>query len=409
MIYQTRRERIEAEKAQRRGRHMRSMKVGMASFATFAGVTVAGIAPAHADHTVERGDTLSKIAAQYDNVTVSGLMQANGLSSHLIYPGQNLSFSNTSSSSDSASTSSSSSASSSGTHTVVSGDTLSRIASQHGTTVSALMSENGLNSHLIYPGDRLTIPGGSSSSGSSPSASSTPSNSGSSSSSSSSTTSSGGSHTVVSGDTLGRIASQHGTSVSALMSANGLSSTLIYPGTQLSIPGSSGSSSSASSTPSNSGSSSSSSSSSNSSSSSSSSSSNVTTASSSATQTSSTSTSGVSWAVSTANSSSASYRLGANGEGNQWDCSSFSQHALSQDGKSLPRTAAAQYASAQKISHGQLQAGDLVFYGNGRVTHVAVYVGNDQIAHARNPSAGLSVDSLSTYSQYNNVIGYGRY
>ena len=101
--------------------------------------------------------------------------------------------------------------------------------------------------------------------------------------------------------------------------------------------------------------------------------------------------------------------MGANGAGNQWDCSSFSQRALSQDGKSIPRTSAAQYASAQKISHGQLQAGDLVFYGNGGVSHVAVYVGNDQIAHARNPSAGLSVDSLSTYSQYNNVIGYGRY
>ena len=399
MTYYTRRERIEAEKRQRRGRHMRSMKLGMASFATFAGVTVAGMAPAHADHTVERGDTLHDIAAQYDGVTVSGLMQANGLSSSLIYPGQNLSFSNSSSSSDSASTASSSS---SDTYTVVSGDTLSRIAAQHGTSVSALMSENGLTSTLIYPGDRLSIPGGSSSESSSSASSS----------SSSTTTSSGGTYTVASGDTLGRIAAQHGTSVSALMSANGLSSTLIYPGDQLTIPGASGSSGSSSSTNS-SGSSSSGSSSSSSNSSpstgSSSSSSGVTTASSGATQTSSTSTSGASCAVSTANSSSASYRLGANGEGNQWDCSSFSQYALSQDGKSIPRTSAAQYASAQKISKGQLQAGDLVFFGNGGVSHVAVYVGNGQIAHARNPSAGLSVNSLDSYAQYSNVIGYGRY
>jgi cell wall-associated NlpC family hydrolase len=101
--------------------------------------------------------------------------------------------------------------------------------------------------------------------------------------------------------------------------------------------------------------------------------------------------------------------LGGSGQGNQWDCSGFSQAALSKDGKSIPRTSAAQYASAQKISKSQLQAGDLVFYGNGRVSHVAVYVGNGQIAHARNPSAGLSVNSLDTYSQYNNVIGYGRY
>ena len=336
MTYTTRRARIEAEKRQRRGRHMRSVKVGVAGFATFAGVSVAGLAPAHADYTVERGDTLYGIAAQHDDVTVSGLMQSNSLSSSLIYPGQNLSFSGNSSSSTSTSTTSSSA----GTHTVVSGDTLGRIASQHGTSVSALMSENGLSSTWIYPGDQLTIPGaGSSSSTSSNSSAAAPStsssNSGSSSSSNSSSSSSSSSSTNIDASNSERVSATSTASASA-------------------------------------------------------------------------STSGASWATSTANSG-ASYRLGANGEGNTWDCSSFSQRALSQDGKSIPRTSAAQYASAQKISHGQLQAGDLVFYGNGGVSHVAVYVGNDQIAHARNPSAGLSVDSLSTYSQYNNVIGYGRY
>lgn|SRR5690625_4451520 len=315
MTYTTRRERIEAEKRHRRGRHMRSMKVGMASFATFAGVSVAGIAPAHADYTVERGDTLSEIAAQHDNVTVSTLMQSNGLSSSLIYPGQRLSFSGSSSSSESASTK---------TYTVVSGDTLSEIAAQHGTSVSALMSENGLTSTLIYPGDQLTIPGGSSSASSNASTSSSRSNS----PASTSTTS-----------------NSPAKSSAATQAAS------------KSAP----------------------------------------------------STSGASWAISTASSSSASYRLGANGEGNQWDCSSFTQKALSQDGKSIPRTSAAQYASAQKISKDQLRSGDLVFYGNGGVSHVAVYVGNGQIAHARNPSAGLSVNSLDTYSQYNNVLGYGRY
>src|SRR5690625_4544322 len=138
MIYATRRERIEAEKLQLRGRRMRSLKLGVASFATFAGVTVAGMAPAHADHTVESGDTLSGIAAKNDGVTVSSLMEANGLSSHIIYPGQHLSFSGSSSDSSSTTTSTSSSSS---TYTVASGDTLGRIAAQHGVSVSALKSE----------------------------------------------------------------------------------------------------------------------------------------------------------------------------------------------------------------------------------------------------------------------------
>ena len=333
MIYASRRERIAAEKLQLRGRRMRSMKVGVASFATFAGVSVAGIAPAHANHTVESGDTLSGIAAQNSGVTVSGLMEANGLSSHIIYPGQHLSFSG-SSSSDSSASATSTTSNSSGTHTVASGDTLGRIASQHGTSVSALMSENGLSSHLIYPGDQLTIPGaGSSSSSSSNSSAAAPTTE--SSSSSSASNSSSSSSTSVDSSNSERVSST--------------------------------------------------------------------------TNTASASSSAASWAVSTANSSGASYRLGANGSGNQWDCSSFSQAALAQDGKSIPRTSGAQYASAQKISQGQLQSGDLVFYGNGGVSHVAVYVGNGQIAHARNPSAGLSTSDLNTYNQYNNVVGYGRY
>lgn len=336
MIYATRRERIEAEKLQLRGRRMRSMKVGVASFATFAGVTVAGVAPAHADHTVESGDTLSGIAAQNDGVTVSNLMEANGLSSHVIYPGQNLSFSGDSSSSSDSSSTTASPSSSSSTYTVASGDTLGRIAAQNSVSVSALMDENGLSSSVIYPGDQLTIPGASSSANSNSSSDSSSSNStGSTSSQSSSSSSNSSSSTDIDSSNSERV-----------------------------------SSTSTASTP---------------------------------------STSGVSWAVSTANSSAASYRLGANGEGNQWDCSSFTQQALSQDGKSIPRNSAAQYASAQKISKSQLQSGDLVFYGNGGVTHVAIYVGDGQIAHARNPSAGLSTSNLNTYNQYNNVIGYGRY
>src|SRR5699024_9596050 len=113
--------------------------------------------------------------------------QSNGLSSSLIYPGQNLSFSGNSASAAATSTTSSASKS---THTVVSGDTLGRIAAQHDTSVSALMSKNGLSSTLIYPGDQLTIPGSTGAAGSTSSASSSTAPSGSSPSASNTTTSS---------------------------------------------------------------------------------------------------------------------------------------------------------------------------------------------------------------------------
>ncbi len=49
------------------------------------------------------------------------------------------------------------------TYTVVSGDTLSGIASEFGVSVSSLVSANGIaNPNLIYAGQTIVIPGGSS-------------------------------------------------------------------------------------------------------------------------------------------------------------------------------------------------------------------------------------------------------
>ena len=103
-------------------------------------------------------------------------------------------------------------------HTVRAGETLRGIAAAHGTTVAALASVNHLaNPDLIYTGQKLAIP-----------------------------TSAGARHasssyTVRSGDTLGSIASRHGTSVSALVQANRLSNpNLIRIGQVLKVPASGG-------------------------------------------------------------------------------------------------------------------------------------------------------------------------
>ena len=50
------------------------------------------------------------------------------------------------------------------TYVVKPGDTLSQIARYYGTTVSAIMSANGLSSSTIFVGQRLYIPSGSGSS-----------------------------------------------------------------------------------------------------------------------------------------------------------------------------------------------------------------------------------------------------
>lgn len=113
-------------------------------------------------------------------------------------------------------------------YTVQPGDTLSAIASRHGTTVRAIMSANGLSSTVIRAGQTLSIPSGSRSSGSSSSGSYNP--------SPSTGGSAGGSYIVRAGDTLSGIAASYGVSLAALKSANGIYSDRILPGQGLAIP-----------------------------------------------------------------------------------------------------------------------------------------------------------------------------
>ncbi len=164
-------------------------------------------------HVVQRGESLSGIAARY-GTTASAIAQANGLSNwNLIYAGQRLTIPS----------GGSSGAASGSTYTVQPGDTLSAIAARFGTTVSALMQRNGLASaNYIYAGQRLAISGSGGSSGGSGGAT-------------------GGTYVVQRGDTLAAIAARYGTTVSAIARANGIANpSLIVVGRRLTIPGASG-------------------------------------------------------------------------------------------------------------------------------------------------------------------------
>ena len=109
------------------------------------------------------------------------------------------------------------------------------------------------------------------------------------------------------------------------------------------------------------------------------------------------------WAAGKAADSSVYYAFGGNGP-RGFDCSGFTQKAFAQVGKSLPRTSAAQFAGGQKVSMNNLRVGDLVFWSNNGagsgVYHVAIYIGDGKIAHARNPQMGVSVTDLN-YSPWN--------
>lgn len=89
-----------------------------------------------------------------------------------------------------------------------------------------------------------------------------------------------------------------------------------------------------------------------------------------------------------------------------FDCSGYTRHVFSQAGKSIPRTSGAQYASSTKITNPQ--AGDLVFFGRGSVTHVGIYLGGGRFIGSQT-STGVKEESLTSGYWSNLVIGYGRY
>ena len=93
------------------------------------------------------------------------------------------------------------------TYRVQPGDSLFLIARNFGTSINALKSANGLSTNLIYPGQTLTIPGGSASS-----------------------------YTVQPGDSLFLIAKRYNLSLDELRQANNIWHDTIWPGQTIYIP-----------------------------------------------------------------------------------------------------------------------------------------------------------------------------
>lgn len=324
-----------------------------------------------ASHKVESGDSLWKIAHKYDT-TVSKLKSLNGLKGDLIHPGDVI---ETNKSSSSSSSNKSSNSSSKKTYTVKSGDTLSGIASKHGTTVKKLMDWNGLDTTLIYPGNKFVVSKGSSSSSSSSS------NSGSSSSSSSNSSSSSKVYTVKSGDSLSKIASNHkGVSVANLKKWNNLKSDLIVIGQKLKLSGkatdsgNSSSSSSGNSKPSN---------------------------------------DDIDYNVDNLMSAANN----AVGTPYQWggstlsgfDCSGFIHYAYNKAGKDISRLSSDGYHSRAYYVD-KPKVGDLVFFeGTYRsgISHLGIYAGNNEFIHAG--SSGVQKTSLNNSYWKKHFEGFKRF
>ena len=203
-------------------------------------------------YTVVSGEGLYAIARK-TGTSIDDLLSLNGLSlNSTIYPGQVLKLSSSSetSASEEASTSTEETSSeetstsseqplTGGTYTVVSGDGLYAIARKTGTSIEDLLSLNGLSlNSTIYPGQVLTLSANTEGATAEESIESTVEESQEEAATSEETTPSTNAkmYYVHSGDSLYRIAHNHGISLSTLLEWNHLSvDSIIHPGQGLMV------------------------------------------------------------------------------------------------------------------------------------------------------------------------------
>ena len=103
-----------------------------------------------------------------------------------------------------------------------------------------------------------------------------------------------------------------------------------------------------------------------------------------------------------------SYRYGQSSE-KGFDCSGFVKFVFRNFGFDLPHSAYYLYKITKHVESTKAQCGDLVFFitrGKG-VSHVGIYLGNNQFIHSPGRGRTVSIDSLGGYYYKKHLAGFG--
>lgn len=208
------------------------------SQATAPTMTTQAVTTATTNYTVVSGDTLYLIARRF-NTTIDAIKQASGFTGDMIYVGQILKIPTT------ATTTPTPTPTPAPTPTpvqqtsykVVSGDSLYNIARKFNTTVDAIKKANNLTGDMIYVGQALLIPTTTVTPAPAPAPAPAPTPTPTPAPAPTPAPVQQTTYKVVAGDTLWTIARQLNTTVDALKQANNLTGDTIYIGQTLVVPG----------------------------------------------------------------------------------------------------------------------------------------------------------------------------
>lgn len=105
------------------------------------------------------------------------------------------------------------------------------------------------------------------------------------------------------------------------------------------------------------------------------------------------------------------YQWGGNTVVEGLDCSGFVRAVYNLCGVNIPRTSAEQYKVGRSIEIEDLLDGDLVFFSSSgdRISHVGIYVGNNQFVHAPRRGDDIKISPLQGNGYFKKFMGARRY
>ena len=103
------------------------------------------------------------------------------------------------------------------------------------------------------------------------------------------------------------------------------------------------------------------------------------------------------------------YRFGGNTR-NGLDCSAFVQQVFRELDVSLPRSAREQFEVGNRVPHGDLQKGDLLFFRTYApyASHVGIYLGDNKMIHASSRDRRVVVSTINTPYYRSRYLGAKR-
>ena len=92
-----------------------------------------------------------------------------------------------------------------------------------------------------------------------------------------------------------------------------------------------------------------------------------------------------------------------------FDCSGLIYYSYSKAGKNVPRTTGSLWSSLHPVAKNHVQVGDVLFFRiEGKMSHVGMYIGDNQFVHAPSSGRVVAVGSLQSDFYRTALIRAGR-